>query len=78
MEESKVLIGPIFIKFSGKPAHSATTFPVCVSTTNQSCCKEIQGVRDFSEVDCLDGKSGCPEETLSLPRRTWIRGHVKI
>lgn len=73
MEESKTLIGPTSIKFSGKPAYPATTFPICVSATNESCCKEIQGVRGFSEIDCLDGKSGCPEETLSLPKRTQVR-----
>lgn len=46
-EENKALIGRTSTKFSGKPAKPATTFPVWISITSRSCCKEIQSVGDF-------------------------------
>lgn len=48
------MIGSTCVKFSGKPANSATTFPTWILTTNRSRCKEIQSVRDFCG-SCLPG-----------------------
>ena len=76
-EENKALVGATSLKFSGKLANPATTFPVWISTTNRSRSKEIRSVGDFCGIrtDCLDVESGYPEEARS-PRRTQVRGQM--